>query len=67
MFAAVHQTQMAPTRTISMKTRYNTVSIPIADHPNWTRRSRRIHSAALTANQMIPAADVGTEVPAITA
>jgi len=63
----VHHRQIAPSRTISMNTRYSTVSSPTPAHTRCAGPNRQAHSRALTPNHAIPAADVGTDVPGITA
>ena len=44
-----------------------TATRPIADHPSCARPNGRDHRTALTANQTIPAAEVGIDDPAMTA
>lgn len=73
-WAVVHQMQIAPTTTISMKTRPTTVTRPIADQASCNLETSRdagflnLSTARpqLTRNHTIPAADVGTVVPAMT-
>ena len=44
-----------------------TATRPIADHPSCARPNGRDHRTALTANQTIPAAEVGIDDPTMTA